>query len=126
MTASRVIEGVFYAHDGQVFAFLETKRPYDIPGCAALMRRATACSGHGAGKITVQVIEHEKFATEQGFGVYSDRQGANRRQFVEIVKQLFPGCKLKTSWITNFKQGDNELLWALAARRVFSERGRRR
>jgi hypothetical protein len=120
MTASRVITGVLYAHGGRVFAFLDTEQPYDIPGCAALLRRAKGCSGGKVGTITVQMIEDEKFPSIQGFVVESDRPGASRAQFATAVAHLFSGCKLTVRWVTSFDQS-GQLLWALIARRLLSE-----
>jgi hypothetical protein len=121
MTAKRVVQGVLYAHGGQVFAFLDTEQPYDIPGCAALMRRARSYSGNNLGTLTVRMMEHERFPDTQGFAVFSDRRNANRGQFAEVVANLFPGYTLEAGWVTNFRQQDGHLLWALVARKLLTQ-----
>jgi hypothetical protein len=121
MTTPRVIKGGLYAHGGQVFAFLDTEQPYDIPGCAALLRRAQSCSNGRVGTITVRLIEDELFPTSQAFAVQSDKRGMNLALFRRTVEQLFPGCKLETKQVTNFSQENGRLFWALIARRLLRD-----
>ncbi len=118
MTAQRVIKGLFCAHAGEVFALLETKQPYDIPGTAALMRRAASCSGGNLGTITVHMVEHESFPKTQGFTVLSDRHRADRALFAQAVSLLFPGCKLEIEWATGTLQDNDRLFLAVVYREL--------
>ncbi len=118
MTTQRVIKGVFYAHGGQVFAFMDTNQPYGIPGCAQLMRLAKARSNAQVGALEVRLVEDERFADMQAFAILTDKRDANRGVFERAVTSLFPGCKLETKWITNFRQEDGQLFWALLARSI--------
>lgn len=114
----RVVECYLFAHGGQVFAFLDTEQPYNLPECAELQRQTKQASGRQLGTMELRLIENARFPTHQGFAILTDRRGANHRAFESAVRKIFDGAQLKLRWVTNFRQDDGSLFMALIAREI--------
>jgi hypothetical protein len=113
-TTGRTIEGRLFAHGGQVFAFVKTMQPYDIPGCAAAVRRARALSDALTGQIQLRIMENPAYPGQQGFALLPNGRGIRRKQFEDMVHRVFPNCSYELEWITDID--DLRLFFALIAR----------
>lgn len=113
----RKITGGFYVHGGIAVAYLATEQPYDLSGVGDAMRRAAAVPTETYGQVQLRLHENERHPQTQCFVVRPRRGRINRRQFEGLVRTIFPGCELETSWITDPR--DPNMVMALLMELIF-------
>ncbi len=116
-STKRLFKGGCYTHGGITLAYITTNHPYDIPGVADAMRRAMAAPSDLYGEVKLKLHENEQSPKDQYFVIMPTAKHISRKHFEQLMRNLFPGCDWKTTWITNI--GDDRLIIALFGRMLY-------